>query len=59
MRLYNQLHDLEAKRDSLLADARKKGSPAEERERLLKQASDLRFNDDLLFISYGLLGNDL
>ncbi|GFN79127.1 intraflagellar transport protein 74 homolog [Plakobranchus ocellatus] len=40
VRLYDQLHELEVKRDSLLEEAKSKGSPAEERESLLKQVKE-------------------
>lgn len=40
VRLYDQLHDLETKRDSLLEEMKLRGSPAEERERLLKQVKE-------------------
>lgn len=40
VRLYDQLHELEVKRDSLLEEAKSKGSPAEEREALLKQVKE-------------------
>ncbi|KAK3786793.1 hypothetical protein RRG08_061344 [Elysia crispata] len=40
VRLYDQLHELEMKRDSLLEEAKSKGSPAEERETLLKQVKE-------------------
>ncbi|KAJ8305730.1 hypothetical protein KUTeg_016275 [Tegillarca granosa] len=37
VRLYEQLNELESKRDSLMEEAKMKSSPAEEREKLLKQ----------------------
>ncbi|KAK7485298.1 hypothetical protein BaRGS_00023397, partial [Batillaria attramentaria] len=40
VRLYDQLHELELKRNSLQEEARERGSPAEERERLLKQVKE-------------------
>ncbi|RUS78399.1 hypothetical protein EGW08_013847 [Elysia chlorotica] len=40
VRLYDQLHELEIKRDSLVEEAKSKGSPAEEREALLKQVKE-------------------
>ena len=40
VRLYDQLHELEVKRDNLLEEAKSKGSPAEEREALLKQVKE-------------------
>ena len=39
VRLYDQLHELESKRNSLQEEARMRGTPAEERERLLKQVT--------------------
>lgn len=40
VRLYDQLHDLEMKRDLLLEETQSRGTPAEERERLLKQVKE-------------------
>ena len=40
VRLYEQLHELEEKRDQLLEEQREKGSPQEEREALLKQVKE-------------------
>ena len=40
VRLYDQLHELEIKRDGLLEEAKTRGSPAEEREKLLKQVKE-------------------
>lgn len=40
VRLYEQLNELESKRDSLMEEAKMKSSPAEEREKLLKQVKD-------------------
>ena len=40
MRLYEQLHELEEKRDQLIDEQKEKGSPQEEREALLKQVKD-------------------
>ncbi|XP_072023682.1 intraflagellar transport protein 74 homolog [Amphiura filiformis] len=40
VRLYEQLHELEEKKASLVAEEQARGSPAEERERLLKQVKD-------------------
>ncbi|XP_005105393.1 intraflagellar transport protein 74 homolog [Aplysia californica] len=40
VRLYDQLHELEIKRDGLVEEAKSKGSPAEEREKLLKQVKE-------------------
>ncbi|KAK3091735.1 hypothetical protein FSP39_022257 [Pinctada imbricata] len=40
VRLYEQLNELESKRDNLLEETKNKASPAEERERLLKQVKD-------------------
>ncbi len=40
VRLYEQLHELEEKKASLVAEEQSRGSPAEERERLLKQVKD-------------------
>ena len=40
VRLYEQLHELEEKRDQLVEEQREKGSPQEERETLLKQVKD-------------------
>ncbi|XP_033108162.1 intraflagellar transport protein 74 homolog isoform X2 [Anneissia japonica] len=40
VRLYEQLHELEAKKTQLIQEEQSKGSPAEERERLLKQVKE-------------------
>lgn len=40
VRLYEQLQELEEKRDQLLAEQQAQGSPQEERERLLKQVKE-------------------
>lgn len=40
MRLYDQLHELESKRNALQEEAKTRGSPAEEREKLLKQVKE-------------------
>lgn len=40
VRLYEQLHELEEKRDALLQEVQAKGTPQEERERLLKQVKE-------------------
>ena len=40
--LYEQLAEAEAKRDKLLEEARQRGTPAQERERLLAQVRTLR-----------------
>ncbi|KAL3869372.1 hypothetical protein ACJMK2_042060 [Sinanodonta woodiana] len=40
VRLYEQLHELEMKRDSLLEETKSTVSPAEEREKLLKQVKE-------------------
>ncbi|XP_064626077.1 intraflagellar transport protein 74 homolog isoform X2 [Lineus longissimus] len=40
VRLYDQLYELEMKRDQLIDEASSKGSPAEEREKLLKQVKE-------------------
>lgn len=40
MRLYEQVHELEVKRDSLLEEAQSRGDPAQEREKLLKQVKE-------------------
>ncbi|CAH1243745.1 intraflagellar transport protein 74 homolog isoform X1 [Branchiostoma lanceolatum] len=40
VRLYEQLHELQEKRDNLMAEDQAKGSPAEEREKLLKQVKE-------------------
>jgi intraflagellar transport protein 74 len=40
VRLYDQLYDLELKRDQLIDEASTKGSPGEEREKLLKQVKE-------------------
>lgn len=37
MKLYNQLHELEEKKKQLEEEEKAKGTPAEERDRLLKQ----------------------
>jgi intraflagellar transport protein 74 len=38
--LYEQLHDLEEKRDQILEETKAKGSPQDEREKLLKQVKE-------------------
>ncbi|XP_067677226.1 intraflagellar transport protein 74 homolog [Haliotis asinina] len=40
VRLYEQLHELEARRDQLVEEAKSRGTPAEEREKLLKQVKE-------------------
>lgn len=40
VRLYEQLHELDEKKNSLVLEEQSRGSPAEERERLLKQVKD-------------------
>ncbi|XP_064604644.1 intraflagellar transport protein 74 homolog, partial [Liolophura sinensis] len=40
VRLYEQVHELEVKRDSLLEEAQSRGDPAQEREKLLKQVKE-------------------
>jgi intraflagellar transport protein 74 len=40
VRLYDQINELEIQRDNYLEETRNKQSPAEERERLLKQVKD-------------------
>ncbi|XP_059142911.1 intraflagellar transport protein 74 homolog [Physella acuta] len=40
VRLYDQIHELEVKRDALIEEAKTRGSPAEEREKLLKQVKE-------------------
>ena len=40
VRLYAQLHELEEKRDQLMIEAQSKGTPEEEREKLLKQVKE-------------------
>ena len=40
MRLYDQINELEIQRDNYLEETRNKQSPAEERERLLKQVKE-------------------
>ena len=40
MRLYAQLHELEDKRDQLMVEAQSKGTPEEEREKLLRQVKE-------------------
>jgi Tfp pilus assembly protein PilO len=40
VRLYEQLHELEEKRDALLQEFQAKGTPQDERERLLKQVKE-------------------
>lgn len=39
MTLYEKIHELEEKKQSLVDEANSKGTPAEEREKLLKQVS--------------------
>uniref|UniRef100_A0A2C9LAM1 Intraflagellar transport protein 74 homolog n=1 Tax=Biomphalaria glabrata TaxID=6526 RepID=A0A2C9LAM1_BIOGL len=40
VRLYDQIHEFEVKRDALIEEAKTRGSPAEEREKLLKQVKE-------------------
>ncbi|XP_041356943.1 intraflagellar transport protein 74 homolog [Gigantopelta aegis] len=40
VRLYEQIHELEMKRDQLVDEAKTRGTPAEEREKLLKQVKE-------------------
>lgn len=40
VRLYEQLHDLEEKRDQIVEETKAKGSPQDEREKLLKQVKE-------------------
>ena len=40
MRLYEQLHELEEKKAQLIAEDQTRGTPTEERERLLKQVKE-------------------
>lgn len=40
VRLYEQLNEMELKRDSLIEEAKSTSSPAEEREKLLKQVKE-------------------
>jgi len=40
VRQYEQLHDLEEKKEQLLEEQKARGSPQEERERLLKQVKE-------------------
>ncbi len=40
VRLYEQLHELEEKRDTILVETQQRGTPQEERERLLKQVKE-------------------
>lgn len=40
VRLYEQLHELEEKRDQLAEEALSRGSPQEEREKLLRQVKE-------------------
>ena len=40
VRLYDQLHQLEEKRDTLLEENKQRLTPQEEREKLLKQVKD-------------------
>lgn len=40
VRLYDQIHELEIKRDSLIDEAKAKVTPAVEREKLLKQVKE-------------------
>ena len=40
VRLYEQLNEMEVKRDSLIEEAKSTTSPAEEREKLLKQVKE-------------------
>ncbi len=40
VRLYEQLHELEEKRDQLLEEQQSRGTPQEEREKLLRQVKE-------------------
>ena len=40
MRLYEQLHELEVKRDEILKEQQTRGTPEQEREKLLKQVKE-------------------
>ena len=40
MRLYNELGEVELKRDQLVSEEQSRGDPQQERERLLKQVKD-------------------
>jgi len=40
VRLYEQLRDLEERRDTLLQEVQAKGTPQEEKEKLLKQVKE-------------------
>ena len=40
VRLYEQLHELEEKRDQLLEEQQSRGTPQQEREKLLKQVKE-------------------
>ena len=40
VRLYEQLNEIEVKRDALLQETKNQSSPAEEREKLLKQVKE-------------------
>ena len=40
VRLYEQLHELEEKRDQLLEETQSRGTPQQEREKLLKQVKE-------------------
>jgi len=40
VRLYEQLHELEEKKNQLIEETQAKGSPQEERDRLLKQVKE-------------------
>ena len=40
VRLYEQLHELEEKKEQLIEETQAKGSPQEERDRLLKQVKE-------------------
>ena len=40
MRLYEQINDLQEKRDQLMEEAASRGTPQEEREKLLKQVKE-------------------
>ena len=40
VRLYEQLHELEEKRDQIVEETQAKGSPQDERDKLLKQVKE-------------------
>ena len=48
--LYEKIHELEEKKQSLVDEANSKGTPAEEREKLLKQVPNVKDFSVLYFV---------